>query len=162
MATSKRRVIKDKVSKGEETCWVWQEKCLDADLEGYEGFVYKITCIHPQYHNWVYIGKKSFLHKKTKRIGKRVIAATKTRKRVERTKVSSQWQNYWGSSRELLEVINTIGKEWFTREVLDFGINKSDLSLKEVEYMIAFNILRIKESWNNWCSCRIYKKHIIK
>ena len=162
MAERKRRVTKVQSDRGkDEGCWLYKEECFESNLEEYEGFIYKISCNHPDYKGYEYIGKKAFLHKSSKRVTKKEIKETGTRKRIIRSKINSGWASYWSSSRELLAVIKEIGHKYFQREILDFGISKSDLSLKEVEYMIKYNVLRKKESWNNWVSLRVYKKHLI-
>lgn len=145
-----------------QDCWrIANGKCLEIPPEDAFGFVYLIKCTHPNYKNYEYVGRKAFTHSSKKRVTKKEIKETGTRKRIIRSKINSGWANYWGSSKELLAVIKKVGHKYFQREILDFGRNKSDLSLKEVEYMIKYNVLRKKESWNNWASLRVYKKQLL-
>lgn len=138
-------------------CWVYKGECLENPLEGYYGFTYIIT---DRKNNRIYVGKKAFSHNSKKKLSKKAKKLPENKgKRILKTTKDSGWKDYWGSSKELLEQVKTLGKENFTREILEFASNKSDLSLKEVEAQIKFKVLRI-DSYNHWISCKIYKKHL--
>src|SRR5690349_17117692 len=98
-------------------CWIYKKECLEEPPEGEYGFIYLITNLT---NNKLYVGKKTFLHKTKKRISKRVIKQTKTRKRVQRGTKDSGWLKYWGSSLELKEDILRLGEENFKKEILIF------------------------------------------
>jgi len=140
----------------EQCCWDYQGKCFETVTDTTYGFVYLIKSIED---GRIYVGKKAFTHRCKKKISKRVIKSTKTRKRIEVTAKDSGWLNYWGSSKELLQEINLKGKNNFTRCILSFAKNKSDLSLKELEEQIKHNVLRVP-SFNNWIGAKVYKRFI--
>ena len=154
MATSKRRVIKNKIGKGEEACWLWQEKCLETIPEGMFGFIYLIT---NKLDGRIYVGKKQFTHKKRTVLSKK--ARVGTRKRINVSQIDSGWKNYWGSSKSLLEDIKQLGQHNFSKEVLMFCTNKSQLSYYEVVNQIGYKVLE-RPSYNGWISCKIYKNKL--
>ena len=137
--------------------WKYKGKIVKVPPEGKYGFCYKITCNHPDYEGFIYVGKKTFTFRKKKRIAKK---ARTSRKRMEVIHTDSDWQNYWGSSKWMNEVRALIGDKYFEREILSFASNKTDLSLQEWEWIINLNVLRIEKAFNLWASGRIYKKHL--
>lgn len=106
----------------------------------------------------IYIGKKAFLHRKKTALSKK--ARVGTRKRVSIGTKDSGWLNYYGSSKELLLDIQKLGKEKFERIILDYADNKAELTLKEIEYQIKYNVLRVS-SYNGWIGGKVFKKHLI-
>lgn len=154
MVRKKRETTKVKTNTGEENCWKFQEKCFEEAEENQFGFIY---CISNKIDGKVYIGKKQFTFRKKKVLSKK--ARIGTRKRVEVSRVSSNWQNYWGSSKSLLEDIAKLGKHNFERTILKFCKNKSELSYWEVYYQIQYEVL-FKPSYNGWISCKIMKNRL--
>ena len=78
--------------------WTYQGKPFEPEdelLEEYQGFVY---CIVNLKNGKKYIGKKFFWKPKT-------LPVTKTRKRRVRTRVQSDWRDYYGSSKEVQMLI---------------------------------------------------------
>ena len=139
--------------------WHYEGKEFKEAPEGYEGFIYKITCIHPDLLDKVYVGRKSFLHKTKKAVSKKVIKETGTRKRVERGTKDSGWNNYFGSCKILTEDIKTYGKEHFHREILMFCTSKAELTYWEAYYQFTEEVL-IKDSYNGWISCKCYRSRL--
>lgn len=120
------------------------------------GFIYLI--IGPE--NKIYVGKKAFLHKtKAKMSKKDKQVVGNERKRVKVGTKDSGWKNYYGSSKELLADISKLGKDKFQRYVLDFADNKADLSLKEIEYQVKYNVLRCN-SYNGWIGGKVFKRNL--
>ncbi len=139
--------------------WIYKGKTEFTIPEAY-GFTYIITCTHKDYKGMYYYGKKALLHKKKKRISKKVIKATKTRKRVENTTVNSGWENYFGSSKELNEIRAKIGDKYFKREILGFLHNKAWLSYAELKLIACSDALLDDMCWNKWASFRGYSIHL--
>lgn len=135
-------------------CWLYQGKCLTEPPEGYYGFVYIIT---HRLTGKIYVGKKSFTHKKTTRLSKK--ARKGTRKKVSVKQVDSKWMSYYGSSKELQQDVKTTGKEYFRREVLHFCTTRSEWSYMEVKEQVLRNVLHV-DSYNGWISCRIFKRYL--
>lgn len=141
-----------------ENCWVYKNKCLEFPPDGYYGFTYIIKDI---LNNKIYVGKKAFTHKSKKTLSKKAKKLPENKgKRVIRGTKDSGWLNYFGSSKELLEQVKILGKKNFKREILEFAVNKSDLTLKEIEAQVKFNVLRVN-SYNLWISGRVYRKNLI-
>lgn len=135
-------------------CWLdLNGKCLYTAPEGYFGFVYLITHIPS---GKIYVGKKQFAYSTKKKIGKRFIKQTKTRKRVERVQTDSKWLEYWGSSKELLADISLYGKENFKRQVLCYCLSKAELTYYELKYQIDYDVLYVN-SYNGWIKGTVFK-----
>ena len=75
--------------------WTYNNEPLAEIPEGYEAFVYVITCVPT---GRKYIGKKLFkFTRSTKRKGKRV-----------KKQVDSDWLDYYGSNKELLQHVEIL------------------------------------------------------
>ena len=139
-------------------CWFWKNKCLKNPPDGYYGFTYFIT--DKKNNNKIYVGKKAFTHKSKKVLSKKAKQLPENKgKRVIRGTKDSGWQNYFGSSKELLEQVKLHGEHNFKREILEFAVSKSDLTLKEIEAQVKFNVLRV-DSYNLWIGGRVYKRYL--
>ena len=87
--------------------WILNNKEFNLAPEEYQGFVYQITELDT---NKKYIGKKNFWKPKT-------LPITKTRKRRIRTRIESDWKQYYGSSNEVCKLVEERGTEKFKREI---------------------------------------------
>lgn len=154
MEKRQRRTKKAEIDKGKETCWLFKEKCLEQPPEGYIGYIYLIT---NNLSGKFYVGKKSFVFRKKTKISKK--ARKGTRKRVNISYVDSGWKEYWGSSKELLEDIEKLGKENFTREILMFCENKSQLNYWETHFQFSKEVL-LQDTYNKWISVKVYKTRL--
>lgn len=103
--------------------WLFKNKELTQDEipDKAIGFIYKISDLDG---NW-YIGRKLL----TKAAYKTVNGKKK------KVRKESDWVDYWSSSPNLLEVIESKGKEKFKREILLFVDTKACLTYAE-EYML--------------------------
>ena len=88
--------------------WTYQGKIVEELPEDCEAFVYLITNTT---NDRKYVGKKLAKFKKTR-------PPLKGRINKRRSKVESDWRDYWGSSDQLQEDVNQIGEDKFTREIL--------------------------------------------
>ena len=141
--------------------WKYKGKEIKTIPEAY-GFTYRIICTHKDYMGMYYLGKKALTHSKKKRITKKVIKETKTRKRVIREDVSSGWEKYYGSSKELNDIRKVIGDQYFTREILEFHKNKAWLSYAELKLIACSDALLDDMCFNKWASFRGYSINIKK
>ena len=117
------------------------------DVKDHFGFVYLIT--HNQ-SGRKYIGKKFFTKSKTKQVkGKK-----------KRTRVKSDWEDYYGSNKELLDEIKVNGKDNYTREVLHLCRSRSTCSYYETYEIFCRHALLSDNYYNAWVSCRIRKDHL--
>ena len=120
----------------------------DEWLEPYQGFVYQITEVDT---GKKYIGKKFFWKPK-------ILPVTKTRKRRKRTRVQSDWQDYYGSSEQVKLLVEQ-GKE-FRRDILRLCKTKGECSYYEAKLQFENDVLLRDDYYNEFIGCKIHAKHI--
>jgi len=123
------------------------------------GFVYIISNI---VNGRIYIGKKFLQHKKTKKLGKKVIAEQTGPGRKKTKEVSyaeSDWKIYWGSCKPLLEDVKHLGEGNFQREVLDLAWSSKHLSYLEAKHQFKTDVLETN-SYNDNIQARYYRKDL--
>src|SRR6478735_2824340 len=123
----------------EDNCWMLQGECCFEPPSGYYGFIYKITDDQGR----VYFGKKAFFHNQKKKITKKVIKATKTRKRVERV---------------MEDFPSRISQ--YKREILVLCKDKANLSYWEMVVLVKENVLFRGDCWNSNVSGKYFKGKI--
>lgn len=129
--------------------WTYKNEPLTEIPEGYEAFVYCITC---RPNGKKYIGKKLFKFTRTsKRKGKRV-----------KKQVDSDWLNYYGSNKELLEHVALYGEDKFDREVIRLCKTKGEASYYEAKEQFDRDALISESYYNSWIMIRVRKSHIMK
>ena len=121
------------------------------------GYVYIITNLT---NNKKYIGKKLAKFAKTTYKTIKLKNGTKKKKKI-RSKVYSDWKEYWGSSPNLQADINTLGKENFTREILHYCKSKAETSYVEAREQFDRKVLESQEYYNGQISVRVHGSHII-
>jgi len=127
------------------------------DIDGCFGFVYKIT---NTITNKFYIGKKAFFHNKKKKLTKKELAEQTGPGRKPTTKVEqvdSGWRNYYGSSKELLADIKSLGADKFQRIILDFCETKKQLTYSEIYHQMTYQVLFV-ESYNDNILGKFYRR----
>lgn len=128
--------------------WLYEYHEFDAIPNDIIGFVYLIT-------NTVtgkqYVGKKLFTAARTKQVkGKR-----------KRFRVESDWRDYYGSNKELLHDVATLGRDSFTREILHLCKSKGTCSYLEAKEQFVRGVLEYPDKfYNEWISCKIHRKHL--
>ena len=130
--------------------WLYENKPFDETPEEYQGFVYQITELDT---GKKYIGKKFFWKPK-------ILPVTKTRKRRIRTRVESDWRNYFGSSKEVQSLVESKGKGNYKREILKFCKTKGECSYWEAKLQFEHDVLLSDEYYNEFIGCKIHSKHI--
>ena len=126
--------------------WIYKGEELK-EIGGYIGFVYLITNLRT---NKRYIGKKNFYFSKTK-----VVKGKK-----KRSKVESDWKDYYGSNEELKEHVNLYGKDLFNREIIRLCTSKGEMSYFEAKYQFQYEVLESDGWYNTWIQCKVHKKHL--
>jgi len=125
------------------------------------GFIYKITNLKT---GKFYIGKKSYIHNKKKKLGKKELLALPTsrgRKPTTKTEqVDSGWKTYWGSSKDLLADIKLLGEDKFERVILKEAKNKKQLTFLELQEQILHNVLLNDNSYNDNILGKFYRKDL--
>lgn len=153
-----------------ENCWYYKgfpitEEQIKEFQEKYYGFTYCISIIPSieiplELHYKIYIGKKALIHATKKRLSTKAKKLPENKgKRIIRGTKDSGWLGYYGSCKELNEKVKLLGTENFKREILEFAVNKSDLTLKEIEAQVKYNVLRVN-SYNNWIGGKVYKRYL--
>jgi hypothetical protein len=131
--------------------WYYEGKPFDpALIKDNEAFVYVIENLH---NGRKYIGKKLFTKAKTK-------PKTKKRRRVQRLRVESDWQEYYGSNRELIEDVEKTGTDKFKRTILRLCRRKGEASYYEAKYIFETDAVLLDEYYNVWCSVRVRNTHL--
>jgi transcriptional regulator with PAS, ATPase and Fis domain len=109
--------------KKSKTNWLYQGQPFDEPNNMF-GFVYLVTCNHPEYRK-KYIGRKFFytnFGKKTKQ-------------------KESDWATYKTSSNYVKEAINKYGLEYFTFEIIQLFATRAGVVSGEVELQWAARVL---------------------
>ena len=127
----------------------------------YYGFTYKITNLETGKY---YIGKKAFFHNKKKKLTKKELAeqtgpGRKATTRVDQ--VDSGWKLYWGSSKELLADIKTLGEDKFERLITNFAKTKKQLTYYELKAQILCDALFDDKSYNDNILGKFFKKDFV-
>jgi len=136
--------------------WYYQGTLVEQLPEDCVGYVYCITNIT---NNRKYIGKKLAKFAKTSYKTVKLKNGTKKKKRV-RSKIDSDWQEYWGSSPNLQADIDILGKENFTREILHYCNSKAVTSYIEAREQFDRKVLESDDYYNGIINCRIHGSHI--
>ena len=122
------------------------------------GFVYLITNIAT---GRKYIGKKLAKFSKTTYKTVKLKNGTKKKKKI-RSKVDSDWLDYFGSTLDLNKDIEHLGKENFTREILYYCISKAECSYIEAKLQFEYKVLESTDYYNGQIAVRIHGSHILK
>jgi hypothetical protein len=138
--------------------WLYQGNIVDQLPDDCVGFVYLIT---NNLNGRKYIGKKLAKFSKTSYKVVKLKNGSKKKKKI-RSKIDSDWQDYYGSSPNLTEDINKLGKENFTREILYYCTSKAETSYIEAKEQFARQVLESEEYYNGHIQVRVHGSHIIK
>jgi len=136
--------------------WLYENTQIDTLPEDCVGFVYLIT---NNISNRKYIGKKLAKFSKTTYKTVKLKNGNKKKKKI-RSKIDSDWQEYYGSSLELTVDILKFGKENFTREILYFCKSKGECSYVEAREQFSRKVLESADYYNGHIQVRIHKSHI--
>jgi len=111
------------------------------------GFVYLIENLQ---NGKKYIGKKGFTFSKTRQVNKK----------KRRYKVSSDWEEYDGSSDDLQRDLGGYGPDAFRRTILYLCRSKGEATYLEAREQFVRDVLLRDDYYNNWISCRVRGPHI--
>ena len=120
------------------------------------GFVYLITNLT---NDRKYIGKKLAKFSKTK-IKTITLKSGEKKKKKIKSKVDSDWLEYYGSSIELSLDVSTLGQDKFKREILYFCSSKAASSYLEAKEQMLRNVLESNDYYNNNIMIRVHGNHI--
>jgi hypothetical protein len=137
--------------------WLYNNQPVETLPEDCVGFVYMITNITTDRK---YIGKKLAKFSKTTQRTVKLKNGTKKKKKI-RTKVDSDWRDYYGSSPELSKDVESQGKDNFKREILYYCKSKSECSYIEAREQFSRRVLESQDWYNGHIQVRVHGSHII-
>jgi hypothetical protein len=137
--------------------WFYHDTPVETLPEECVGFVYLIT---NNLSGRKYIGKKLAKFSRTTLKTVKQKNGIKKKKKV-RSKVDSDWREYWGSSPELSRDIEQLGTENFTRQILYYCKSKSECSYIEAREQFSRQVLESQDYYNGIINCRIHGSHIL-
>jgi hypothetical protein len=121
------------------------------------GFVYVIT---NSVTNRKYIGKKLAKFSKTTYKTVKLKNGTKKKKKI-RSKIDSDWQDYYGSNIELNKDVEILGKDKFLREILYYCTSKAQCSYIEAREQFTNKVLESADWYNGHIQVRVHGSHIL-
>ena len=121
------------------------------------GFVYQIT---NNISGRKYIGKKLAKFSKTTQKTVKLKNGTKKKKKI-RSKVDSDWREYYGSNDQLNKDVAALGADNFTREILYFCKSKAECSYVEAREQFTRKVLESADWYNGHIQVRVHGSHII-
>jgi hypothetical protein len=137
--------------------WLYNNQPVETLPEDCVGFVYLITNITNERK---YIGKKLAKFSKTTQRTVKLKNGSKKKKKI-RTKVDSDWRDYYGSSPELTKDVESQGKDNFKREILYYCNSKSECSYIEAREQFSRRVLESKDYYNGHIQVRVHGSHIV-
>ena len=136
--------------------WTHNNIIVEELPEDCVGFVYLIT---NKANQRKYIGKK--LAKFAKTTYKTITQKNGVKKKKKiRSKIDSDWIEYYGSSIELNKDVETLGKDNFTREIIFYCKSKAECSYVEAREQFGRKVLESDEYYNGQISVRVHGSHI--
>ena len=136
--------------------WLFENTHVEQLPEDCVGFVYIIT---NKLSGRRYIGKKLSKFSKTTYKIVKLKNGTKKRKKIK-SKIDSDWQQYYGSNIELNKDIQELGIENFTREILFYCRSKSECSYIEAREQFNHRVLESDDYYNGHIQVRVHGSHI--
>lgn len=137
--------------------WLYKNKSVAQLPEDCVGFVYLITNMES---GRMYVGKKLSRFKTTRYKMHTQKNGKKVRKKI-RGAVSSDWQDYFGSSDQLDKDIALLGKDKFCREILYYCCSKAELNYVEAREQFARKVLESDQYYNGHIRVRVHGSLII-
>ena len=142
-----------------EKTWIHQGKVIlginDMPEDTY-GFIYEVTHIPT---GKKYIGKKVLFFERNKKLGKRELEALKEERKAQgiggrvplkkKVRTESDWRTYYGSQKEILELVQKGKQEDFKREILQYVPDKKQLTYFECKYLFINEVLETRNNYIN-------------
>jgi len=137
--------------------WQYQGNIINELPDDCVGFVYLITNTATERK---YIGKKLAKFSKTTYKIVKLKNGNKKRKKI-RSKIDSDWREYYGSNEELNRDVALLGADKFTREILYLCKSKAECSYVEAREQFRHQVLESADYYNGQISVRVHGSHII-
>ena len=136
--------------------WTFNNQIVESLPDDCVGFVYLIV---NKANSRMYIGKKLAKFSKTSVKTVTLKNGTKKKKKIK-SKIDSDWQDYYGSSIELNKDIELLGKDQFSREILFYCKSKAECSYIEAREQFSRKVLESDMFYNGQISVRVHGSHI--
>ena len=97
-------------------------------------------------------------------IGRKLLTKAHRRQKagkVIRSRVESDWKDYWSSSPDIHLIIEKEGTDNFEREILMFANMKSHLNYLEEKFLYCVGALESVEWLNSNIRSKMYKRNIL-
>jgi hypothetical protein len=144
--------------------WLYKNKVinkLENLPENTFGFIYKIT---NKTTGKFYIGKKQIMSQTNVKLGKKELEALPTQRGKKPSKKlvikESNWVEYMGSNKFLLEDIKTLGEKTFLKEILIICSDKKLLTYWELATQCKYDVLQVN-SYNDNLLGKFYRKDFL-
>ena len=138
--------------------WYYDNQLVSELPEDCIGFVYIITNLT---NDRKYIGKKLAKFSKTTYKTVKLKNGNKKKKKI-RSKIDSDWREYYGSSPELSKDVTQLGPDSFRREILFYCTSKAECSYIEAREQFSRRVLESKDWYNGHIQVRVHGSHILK
>jgi len=102
--------------------------------------------------NKSYIGKKVLYHNKKVKLTKKEIAELTGVGRKPTTKIvtkESDWKTYYGSNKEVMDLVKAGKQNIFTRQIIQLASNKKLLTYYETQALFTYKVLEHPELYYN-------------
>ena len=86
----------------------------------------------------------------------------KAKKNKRRSKVESDWRDYWGSSDHLIADVEKLGEDKFTREILYMCESRGLMSYLEAKEQFDRRVLETDDYYNGIINVRVGSSKILK
>lgn len=137
--------------------WLYQGNLINELPDECIGFVYLITNLTS---GRKYIGKKLAKFSKTTYKTVKLKNGKKKKKKI-RSKVDSDWREYYGSNDQLNKDVTALGADNFTREILYLCRSKAECSYIEAREQFSHKVLESNDYYNGQISVRVHGSHIL-
>lgn len=144
--------------------WLYKNKVI-SKIEDFPentfGFIYKI---YNKETGKFYIGKKQLISQTNVKLGKKELAALPVQRGKKPTKKlvtkESNWVDYWGSNKFLLDDIKNLGQDKFQREIIIICPNKKLLTYWELAMQCKYDVLQV-DCYNDNLLGKFYRKDFL-
>lgn len=130
--------------------WLYKGNVLTDEMipDKSAGFIYIITHLPTGRR---YIGRKLLTKAHRRQKNKKII----------RSRVESDWREYWSSSPDVKQLIEEEGTDNFVREVLVFAQSKGQLNYLEEKFLYYVGALESDDWLNSNIRSKMYKRNIL-
>ena len=137
--------------------WIYKNEPVEQLPTDCVGFVYLIT---NTVSGRMYVGKKLARFKTTRYKIHTQKNGKKVRKKI-RGAVASDWQEYYGSSDQLIRDVESIGRDRFRREILYYCRSKAECNYIEAREQFSRKVLESDQYYNGHIRVRVHGSLII-